>query len=286
MFVPNTNSPAGSSPDFESGPIIPNSIFPIQGSGVTSRDGAPFDTAWNNAIPALNTITNPATGQLFDVDGHSHIPWFAIELFEFGPPDTLPEGAYAHQFTYVDAEGNGWNITAPFEVTDFDLAITQLKAPKRIALTSKVTNRVSKVTVTVQNASPTAWAITNLDMLAELVALEVESLGDEHCPSPTPQLLPPRKGFPLNLAPRRKMPVVFQVNFDCANDAAPSTRLEDHADYRFTATLNPAALGGGPDASSGNDICPRGPAGNDKGCGARRPDKTLGGDVKTDVVVR
>jgi hypothetical protein len=115
MVVPSSTSPyVGSSPDFSSGPIIPNSLFPIKVIGVTSRDNAVYDPNLANVVvPAL---TDPCVVPTFHVDGFSHLPWFTADNSDFGPPGTKLPGKYAYSLTMTDSAGNGWSISATFVV--------------------------------------------------------------------------------------------------------------------------------------------------------------------------
>lgn len=114
MTVPDPGT-IGSSPDFSSGPIIPNTLFPIHISAVTYLDGAVFDpflTAFD--VPALTPTLDPR----FDVDGHSHFPIFVADATDFSilPPGTDLTGRYTYQVSMVDRTGNGWMIRAHFVV--------------------------------------------------------------------------------------------------------------------------------------------------------------------------
>lgn len=83
----------------------------------------------------------------------------------------------------------------------------------------------------------------------------------------------------------------YLVTFGCANDAAKGV---GHEDFSVRARVDHTPLGSG-DAHPADDVCPRSaPAGGvvdpfpngkivDKGCGAKKPDKTLGGPVLVDV---
>lgn len=105
----------GSSPDFTSGPIIPNSLFPISVNGITLRQGKLFDEFLIRAsVPPLDGSIDPAFNGL---DGHSHFPFFVADNADFGKTKQLLPGAYTYQFTMVDASGSGWKIEVSFEVT-------------------------------------------------------------------------------------------------------------------------------------------------------------------------
>lgn len=114
VFVVWMNVPApgttGSSPDFASGPIMPNELFPIHVEGTTTQNGKMFDPYLVNAdVPALNTVG-------FAVDGASHFPFYIADNADFGPPGAKLRGSYTYQITMVDTSGSGWRIEAHFAV--------------------------------------------------------------------------------------------------------------------------------------------------------------------------
>jgi hypothetical protein len=113
MTVPDPGT-MGSSPDFPSGSIIPNTLFPITITGVSTRNGEVFDAALaNSSIPPLD---DPTLAPPFDVEGHSHFPFFIAEATIFGPGDVGPAGNYKYTITMTDQLGNGWTIHAHFVV--------------------------------------------------------------------------------------------------------------------------------------------------------------------------
>jgi len=68
--VPGTT---GTSPDFTSGKIIPNNLFPIHVQGQTFRNNKLYNPYLADFyVPALDSNLNPP----FNVDGHSHFPIF------------------------------------------------------------------------------------------------------------------------------------------------------------------------------------------------------------------
>jgi hypothetical protein len=114
MLVPAAGAPTGSSPDYTSGPIIPEGLFPIVGTEDVQRNGFHFDSG---------TVTTRALSTLgFTVDGSSHRPQLVTtDLVTADNPlgltaDQLP-GHYVFTVTLRDASGNGYNIVAPFDVT-------------------------------------------------------------------------------------------------------------------------------------------------------------------------
>ena len=100
----------GSSPDFASGPIIPNSLFPITAIGTTFRDGSALPAFSTTLVPPLDGSLNPP----FNVNGHSHFPQFYIDNADFNGVD--PEGTYLYSVSLRDTAGNGWDVSVPFQV--------------------------------------------------------------------------------------------------------------------------------------------------------------------------
>ena len=102
----------GSSPDFASGPIIPNTLFPIHLKGIDLHNEKMFSLLAEFDVPPLDEHLNPP----FDVDGHSHFPIFLADNADFGPPSAKLGGSYEYQSTMIDRSGNGWRIEAHFAV--------------------------------------------------------------------------------------------------------------------------------------------------------------------------
>jgi hypothetical protein len=111
MTVPATST-TGSSPDFDSGPIIANSLFPIHVEGVTEHNGQMFNQGLASFdVPALDQLDPP-----FLVDGSSHFPVYIADNADFGPPGANLRGSYVFRIQITDATGNGWQVEAHFAV--------------------------------------------------------------------------------------------------------------------------------------------------------------------------
>lgn len=171
-----------------------------------------------------------------------------------------------------------------------DFAITDINAPKRITLT-KGRPKTALVKVQIQNRGALAETISDVSVLNNLVHLQVESLGA--CPAPVATLLgeSPQKTLPVTLKSKQKLNVVFAVSFACADSL-------ESADFRYSATVNRAALDGKSDDHPDDDMCPRDaskpfafdlyPDGKikEKGCGEKKPDGSFGADVGTAVIIK
>lgn len=137
-----------------------------------------------------------------------------------------------------------------------DLAVVSLKAPKKI--TYKGVPITKPVKITIQNRGNQTETFPTAESLLALVNFSIESLNT--CPVPTTALVPPKKGYPIVLAPKKKATLSVNVTFDCINDGVTGL---GHEDFRYTVALTT-------DDVPANDDCPRAPSGTDKkGCGGK-----------------
>jgi trimeric autotransporter adhesin len=202
---------------------------------------------------------------------------------------TFPLGTNPVVCAAIDASGN--TNTCGFSVfvlqnppAPHDLAVIKLKAPKKIALSATATSKVGKFRVSIQNNGPQTDTIADLISLVDLVTVSVQTLGT-NCAGFAATFVPPKKSFPISIAPKKKLNLSFTANFNCANDPATTTRTTAHNDFKTVATIDLGVLGE-VDTASSNNFCPRPPSGTDPGCGNKTPVGTLGADVLTDVVVK
>jgi hypothetical protein len=100
----------GSSPDFGSGPIIPNALFPIHTIGTNAHNNKPFSFLGEASVPPIGAV-DPAFAGL---DGHSHFPEFWADNADFGPAGAKLNGTFRFSITMLDATNNGWTIEAHF----------------------------------------------------------------------------------------------------------------------------------------------------------------------------
>jgi hypothetical protein len=257
-----------------------------QGVARTKAAGRTFDFSYTTdmTIEGMENITVPAGN--FDTIKVN----VTINL-------TSPYGDFSTSGTSYFAEGIGIvkdvsvdteNLTSTAELVYtnagiYDLAITSITQPKKITLSSGTPSKTSPIKVKIRNKGPFEETIEDASMLTNLITVTVESMGTD-CLAPTPVLHAgkPQKPFPITLKPGKTLTVYYDVTFDCANEPAQGT-----PDYRFSAVVNRAALDGKEDTNPLDALCPRsGTPPTDKGCGAKKPDGTLGGDILTDVVVK
>lgn len=101
----------GSSPDFAAGPVIPNSVFPIDVVGTNAHNNKPFSFLGHAVVPPLDGAID---ARFAGLDGHSHFPMFWADSADFGPVGAKLEGTYRFSITMLDVQGNGYAIEAHY----------------------------------------------------------------------------------------------------------------------------------------------------------------------------
>ena len=109
IVVPDDDAPIGSSPDFESGPIVDFRGKPLFVDADLYRDGVLVDADFDDLYPKLSTIVGAPAG-----DSYSHVPLGFGEHTSFIPGTP---GDYEWHLRVLDIEYNGWNVIVPFTVT-------------------------------------------------------------------------------------------------------------------------------------------------------------------------
>lgn len=247
------------------------------GSGVgsftilVSEDGGP---------PAAWTSSN-ATGATFNGAWGRSYAFRSVAYDRAGNPQPSPSAPSAL-------------VTVP-DCGPFDLAVTKISAPKRVQLDRKHRARRAAVKVQIQNRSAQTQTIADAARLERLIALQADALG-AGCPAARVALREgkPQKPLPLQLRPKQKLTVHFDLLLDCAVDPEKDA---GHEDFSLRATVDQAVLGG-TDAHPADDACPRPgvkppvkdpfPDGklSEAGCGARNAAGVLGAPVLLDVTVK
>jgi hypothetical protein len=184
-------------------------------------------------------------------------------------------------------------------VSVHDLAIKKIISPPVVELTPTSASKTVPVKVKIQNRGPYPETIQDAPMLTNLISLTITSLGSCQAPVPVLHAGKPQHRFPITLKSKKILTVYYDVTFDCANDPAKSTTGDpNHYDYRYSAVVTHSAIDGIADSHTVDDACPRSVTPpyvvepypdqtiKDKGCGAKKPDRTFGGDILTDVVVK
>jgi hypothetical protein len=98
--------PGTTGSSFAAGPIIPNRLFPFTYDHDLFRNGVIVDPL------AYDDVSPPEAG----FDGKAYESIFIVEDALYFPPGTQLAGNYEYRGVLRDREGNGWNITAPFQV--------------------------------------------------------------------------------------------------------------------------------------------------------------------------
>lgn len=201
---------------------------------------------------------------------------------------------------------NNWGTwIACFAIGVHDLAITSITAPT----TTKGSGAVNAaVTVTIQNRSDHSETITPAS-LGNGISTGVVRLGvtvtdddSEQCQSPVIALDGAKNaalfgsGGSKVFAPKQSVKIAYLVTLQCVGAFPTNNADATRGDYSFSASVHHDALDGSADIHNEDDVCPHDalPAGidtlpppkgiSDKGCGAKKPDRTLGAPVVTDVV--
>jgi hypothetical protein len=108
MWLPDPGV-TGSSRDFASGPVIPNSLFPFSSHAEMWLDGAKVETLQDQMV----NIRAGDTG----FTGASHrAPSQAVWWPWADDPNVGPLGDHELRWSLRDVQGNGWDIVAAFQV--------------------------------------------------------------------------------------------------------------------------------------------------------------------------
>jgi hypothetical protein len=179
---------------------------------------------------------------------------------------TFPLGSNPVTCSAVDTSGNtnscAFNVVVQQTPTEtHDLALLSIKVPKTIGLSDKKPSQTKIVTIQIQNLSDHSETIQNLGTFTNLVTLTIQSLGT--CPIPATRIEPPKKTFPIVLAPKKKLTLQYNVIFNCANDRFKG---DGQADFSYTVHVDHTVLDGNADTNPSNDECPHAANSNDNGC--------------------
>ena len=187
---------------------------------------------------------------------------------------------------YVVDRSNG-SIHRVFFDAKRDLAVHSIKAPKKISLSAKKPVVSKAVQVTLVNQGEVAERIGSREELENLVGFQLSS--PTGCAIPTAAIVDPKYALPpypyqIGIAPnggRLTLDVSVAWACDSPFDAGANN-------FEASVTIDLEAIGVIElPADQADNVCPRAPdpAADppDPGCGAKLPDKTLGGPIVTDV---
>lgn len=188
---------------------------------------------------------------------------------------------------YVVDQGNG-SIHRIFHDAKRDLAVYSIKAPKKISLKKPVVTKA--VQVTLVNQGEVAERIGSREELSNLIGFQLSSPTGCAIPTfsiPDPKYASPPYPYQIGIAPNGgRLSLDVNVEWACESpfDAGANN-------FEVSVTIDLEAIGVIElPADQDDNVCPRPPDPAtdppDPGCGAKLPDKTLGGPIVTDVTVK
>ena len=107
MWLPDPGI-TGSSRDFASGPVIPNSLFPFTSHAEMWLDGVKVETLQDQMV-------NIRAGDV-PFDGASHRAPSQAVWYPWADSNAGPLGSHEIRWSLRDNQGNGWDMSAPFQV--------------------------------------------------------------------------------------------------------------------------------------------------------------------------
>jgi hypothetical protein len=213
----------------------------------------------------------------------------------------------ANEYATSKSSNNWGTFIACFAIGVHDLAIASITAPSSVKGTGVVN---AAVTVTIQNRSDHTETFTPADLgngtttgLVRLSASRIDDDGEGCLASPAITLDAAKNaalfgaGGSKALAPKQTANIAFLAALQCSGALAANKSDATRGDYSFSATVHHDAIDGSADIHDDDDVCPRDalPGGvdslpptkgiKDKGCGGKKPDRTLGAPVTTDVTL-
>lgn len=190
---------------------------------------------------------------------------------------------------YVVDRTNG-EIHRIFHDAVRNVAVESIKAPSKIKLSQKKPVVRKAIRVTLVNRGQVAERIQSREELTNLLGLQITS--PSGCAMPAATVVDPKYALPpypylIGIAPnggRRAIDVMVEWTCEPPFDAGA-----DNFETSVTIDLEAIGVLELPDDKADN-VCPRAPDPMadppDPGCGAKLPDKTLGGLIVTDVTIK
>ena len=118
--VPNALSPLGATPDFAAGPALALDTYPYTIKEVLLFEGAPlFDFATTSfPYPATSAGFVDENGDPITFAGllESHLHYDYGIFATLDVPDEFVVGQFVREVSFLDANGNGWEFSVPFQV--------------------------------------------------------------------------------------------------------------------------------------------------------------------------
>lgn len=158
----------------------------------------------------------------------------------------------------------GPTASATAQVHDLSIALLKV-GPKKAKLNDTRPIRTGRIIVKLVNEGSETLSVPDMAALNAGIQFDVSELpGPRACALPliTPDLST-KTTPPFSVAAGKKLKLRYAVEFGCGPNPVLSI------DWRFAMTVDHAALDGNVDEDTSDDVCPRQPAGNDKGCGQK-----------------
>jgi len=137
--------------------------------------------------------------------------------------------------------------------------------PKKAKLRDSRPVRTGRIIVKLVNEGTETLDVADMEALDTAIQLDVSALpGSRTCALPT--ISPDLSGKttpPFALAPGKKLKLRYSIEFGCGSNPVGSI------DWSFAMSVDHTALDGNTDEDGSDDVCPRQPSGNDKGCGQK-----------------
>ena len=279
--------------------ILVENNRPAGVTGVRVTDSLPSSVQFESAFSGQGTCTNIGDQVICDLGSLASGGQAVVTIFA-----SMRTTAHLSNRVLVSANETDPGLTNsattvptidPLREQPHNLAVTALRAPKRVMLNARHPVITQWVAAEIQNRSPSVEQITNL---TDVVTLEVQALTNS-CPDLVPVLLThaPQPRLPLLLQPKAKLSVYFSVTFsmNCVPDANATTPSAAHNDYVYRATVHQEVVNDNRDTYPPDDVCPRAALGKvttvggiikDLGCGGKIYGGKFGAPVVTDVIVK
>jgi dienelactone hydrolase len=159
---------------------------------------------------------------------------------------------------------SGLTNTAWAQVHDLSIAVLKV-APKRAKLKDSRPIRNGRIIVKLVNEGSEMLSVADMASLDAAIQFNVTQLpGPRSCASPAISADFNKKATPpFTVAAGKKLKLRYDITFGCGSN--PVTSI----DWSFSMRVDHTALDGNTDEDNTNDVCPRQPAGSDKGCGKK-----------------
>ena len=190
---------------------------------------------------------------------------------------------------YVVDQTNG-TIHRVFYDARRNLAVLSVKAPKKISLSAKKPIVTKAIQVTLVNRGEVAERIQSHAELEALLGFQITS--PTGCAIPSVTVVDPKYALPpypyiIGIAPNGgRLSLDVNVQWACVSPGDVGAN-----NFETTVSIDMETIGVAeiPEEKADN-VCPRppdpDPEADDPGCGAKLPDKTLGGPIVTDITIK